>query len=66
MLLTREDLQDRLISLHRASLELVTDVSVETVLERIVSIACEQSGASTGRWASLMRTANSNSSSRSA
>ena len=48
MLLTREDLQDRLIALHRASLELVTDVSLETLLERIVSIACEQAGAKYG------------------
>ena len=48
MLLTREELQDRLIALHRASLELVTDVSLETLLERIVSIACEQAGAKYG------------------
>ncbi|MGD0878376.1 MAG: GAF domain-containing sensor histidine kinase [Anaerolineales bacterium] len=48
MLLTREDLQDRLIALHRASLELVTDVSLETLLERIVSIACEQASARYG------------------
>jgi signal transduction histidine kinase len=48
MLLTREDLQDRLIALHRASLELVTNVSLETLLERIVSIACEQAGAKYG------------------
>jgi two-component system, NarL family, sensor histidine kinase DevS len=48
MLLTREDLQDRLIALHRASLALVTDISLETVLERIVSIACEQAGAKYG------------------
>ena len=48
MLLTREDLQDRLIALHRASLELVTDVSLETLLERIVAIACEQAGAKYG------------------
>ena len=45
MLLTREELQDRLIALHRASLELVKEVSLETLLERIVSLACEQSGA---------------------
>ncbi len=45
MLLTREELQDRLIALHRASLELVKDVSLETLLERIVSLACEQAGA---------------------
>ena len=48
MLLTREELHDRLIALHRASLELVTDVSLETLLERIVSLACEQAGAKYG------------------
>ena len=45
MLLTREELQDRLIALHRASLELVQDVSLDTLLERIASLACEQAGA---------------------
>ncbi len=45
MLLTREELQDRLIALHRASLELVKNASLETLLERIVSLACEQAGA---------------------
>ncbi len=45
MLLTREELQDRLIALHRASLELVKEVSLETLLERIASLACEQAGA---------------------
>ena len=45
MLLTREELQDRLIALHRASLELVKDVSLETLLERIASLACQQAGA---------------------
>jgi two-component system sensor histidine kinase DevS len=45
MLLTREELQDRLIALHRASLELIKDVSLETLLERIASLACEQAGA---------------------
>ena len=48
MLLTREELHDRLIALHRASLELVTDVSLETLLERIVSLACEQAEAKYG------------------
>ncbi len=48
MLLTREELQDRLIALHQASLELVKNVSLETLLERIVSMACEQSGAKYG------------------
>ncbi len=50
MLLTREQLQDRLFALHRASLELVKDVSLETLLERIASTACEQSDA---RYAAL-------------
>jgi two-component system, NarL family, sensor histidine kinase DevS len=48
MLLTREELQERLFALHRASLELVKDMSLETLLERIVSLACEQSGAKYG------------------
>ncbi len=50
MLLTREQLQDRLIALHQASLELVKDVSLETLLERIAALACEQAGA---RYAAL-------------
>ncbi len=48
MLLTREQLQERLIALHRASLELIRDVSVEHLLERIASTACEQAGARYG------------------
>lgn len=50
MLLTREQLQERLFALHRASLELVNDISLETLLERIASTACEQAGA---RYAAL-------------
>jgi two-component system sensor histidine kinase DevS len=42
MLLTREELRERLIALHQASLELVKDVSLETLLERIATVACEQ------------------------
>jgi signal transduction histidine kinase len=45
MLLTREQLQERLIALHRASLELVRDVSLKHLLERIVATAREQSDA---------------------
>jgi signal transduction histidine kinase len=45
MLLTREQLQERLIALHRASLELVKDVSLKHLLERIVETAREQSDA---------------------
>src|SRR3972149_1816010 len=50
MLLTREQLQERLIALHAASLELVKDVSLDHVLERIASVACEQAEA---RYAAL-------------
>ncbi|MEJ5240142.1 MAG: GAF domain-containing sensor histidine kinase [Anaerolineales bacterium] len=41
MLLTREQLQDRLLALYRASLEVISEPSLETVLERIVRAACE-------------------------
>src|SRR5512141_979612 len=50
MLLTREQLHERLIALHRASLELIKDVSLEHLLERIASTACDQAGA---RYAAL-------------
>jgi signal transduction histidine kinase len=50
MLLTREQLQERLIALHAASLELVKDVSLDHLLERIAKVACEQSDA---RYAAL-------------
>jgi len=50
MLLTREQLQERLIALHKASLELVKDVSLEPLLERIAATACEQAEA---RYAAL-------------
>ena len=50
MLLTREQLQERLIALHKASLELVKDVSLEHLLERIAAAACEQADA---RYAAL-------------
>ena len=46
MLLTREQLQERLFALHRASLELVKDVALEHLLERISTLACEQANAS--------------------
>lgn len=45
MLLTREQLQERLIALHRASLELVKDTSLDHLLERIAQTACEQADA---------------------
>ncbi len=48
MLLTREELQERLIALHQASLELVKNVSLESLLEQIVSLACQQASARYG------------------
>lgn len=50
MLLTREELRERLIALHQASLELVKDVSLDTLLEKIATVACEQAEA---RYAAL-------------
>lgn len=50
MLLTREQLQERLIALHKASLDLVKDVSLDHLLEQIAAVACEQSDA---RYAAL-------------
>jgi signal transduction histidine kinase len=50
VLLTREQIEARLVALHRASLELVSDLSVEVVLERIAHLAREQAGA---RYAAL-------------
>ena len=45
MLLTREQLQERLIALHNASLELVKDVSLNHLLQQIAQVAYEQSSA---------------------
>lgn len=50
VLLTREQLEDRLAALHRASLELVRNLSAEMVLERIAEMAREQARA---RYAAL-------------
>jgi two-component system, NarL family, sensor histidine kinase DevS len=50
VILTREQIEQRLVALHRASLELVSDLSLETVLERIVHTARELAGA---RYAAL-------------
>lgn len=50
VVLTREQLEERLVALHRASLELVSNLSLDSLLERIVSLACEQSRA---RYAAL-------------
>jgi len=50
MILTRQQLEERLIALHKASLQLVEDISLETLLERIATVACEQAQA---RYAAL-------------
>jgi len=39
VILTREQLEERLAALHQASLELVQDLSLDVVLERIVQLA---------------------------
>ena len=50
VILTREQLEERLVALHKASLELVGDLSLDVVLQRIVDLAREQAGA---RYAAL-------------
>ncbi len=50
ILLTREQIEARLVALHRASLELISDLSLEVVLDRIANLAREQAGA---RYAAL-------------
>ena len=50
VLLTREQIEARLVALHHASLELVSDLSLDIVLERIAHRAREQAGA---RYAAL-------------
>jgi signal transduction histidine kinase len=44
-ILTREQLEERLLALHKASLELIQDISLESLLERIAILACEQADA---------------------
>ena len=50
VILTREQLEERLATLHQASLELVGDLSLDVVLQRIVDLARAQAGA---RYAAL-------------
>ncbi len=45
MTLSCEQLQARLLALHRANLELIKDVSLETLLQRIAQVAREQAEA---------------------
>jgi signal transduction histidine kinase len=50
VVLTREQIEERLVALHKASLVLVRDLSPQVVLPHIVSLAREQAGA---RYAAL-------------
>ncbi|MCC6146121.1 MAG: GAF domain-containing protein [Anaerolineaceae bacterium] len=43
--LSCEELEERLAALHETSLELVKEISIETLLERLASRACEQAAA---------------------
>jgi len=45
MTLSCEDLQDRLLALHRANLDLIKDISLDTLLNRIARVAKEQADA---------------------
>jgi two-component system sensor histidine kinase DevS len=44
--LTVEQLEERLLALHEASIELVREISIDTLLEKIARIAMEQADAS--------------------
>ena len=44
--LTCEQLEERLAALHQVSLELVQDISIDSLLQRIARIACDQAEAS--------------------
>ena len=45
MTLSCEDLQARLLALHRANLDLIKDISLDTLLKKIALVASEQVGA---------------------
>lgn len=45
MTLSCEDLQERLLALHRANLDLIKDISLDTLLNRIAKVAQEQANA---------------------
>jgi two-component system sensor histidine kinase DevS len=43
--LSREQLGERLSALHRASLDLIQETSLESLLTHLAEVACEQAGA---------------------
>ena len=45
VILSCEQLEERMAALHRASLDLVRDISLESLLERIANEACQQTNA---------------------
>jgi signal transduction histidine kinase len=46
--LTKKQLEQRLLTLHQASLQLVQDISIDSLLERIASLACKEAEAKYG------------------
>ncbi len=46
--LTREQLEERLAALHQASLEIVSNLSLDAVLQRLIELACSQVNAEYG------------------
>lgn len=46
--LTKKQLEHRLLTLHQASLQLVKDISIDSLLEKIVSLACKEADAKYG------------------
>lgn len=43
--LTKKQLEDRLITLHKAGLELVQDISIDSLLEKVATLACQEAEA---------------------
>ena len=43
--LTKKQLEQRLLTLHTASLELVQDITIDSLLERIATLACQEAEA---------------------
>jgi len=46
--LTKKQLEQRLFTLHQASLQLVQDISIDSLLEKIAALACQEADALPG------------------
>jgi signal transduction histidine kinase len=46
--LTKKQLEQRLLTLHQASLQLVQDISIDSLLEKIAALACQEADARYG------------------